>query len=1085
MKPIATKWHVFLIIVLVLGTSATLFAQGVTTSAVNGIVTSTTGEALPGANIVAVHNPSGTRYGTATRTDGRFNIPGMRPGGPYTITVSFVGYKQAKQEDITLLLSQNLEVNFSLIEQAVQVGEVTITSERNAIISSARTGAAVSVTRDLIDRVPTVSRSFTDAMRLSPLFVGNSAAGRNNRFNNIQIDGANYNDLFGLGSSGTPGGTSGSTPISLDAIQEFQIVVAPYDVRQGGFTGGGVNAITRSGGNKYTGSVFFYGRNQDFLGSYPDPNGFPRAYTNFTEYQTGFRVGGPIIENKLFFFVNGEIVNRDQPNNRVFGATLASTSTGQWAISPDTVTKFINALNKYGYDPGSFTSFSDQTKNYKIFARLDYNLSEQHRLTLRYNMLSAWNHNSPSQSGAYGENSRYKMVDATNSFAFQVTSAISNTMANELIVGYTPVRDKREFPGSAFPFVLIRSATGTGGQGNLIGGTEEYSVANSLDQDMIEITDNFTYFMTGHTITVGTHNEIYKSDNLYIRDNWGEYEFNTVDDFVRGKPVRYQYSYSQMSDPKWKATLKYMQYGVYAQDEWMVHPRVKLTLGLRLDVPTFPQEPSYNPSVDTLFGSQGLETNKVPSGKLLWSPRLGFNWDILGDRSLQARGGLGIFTGRTAYVWVSNQYSNTGIEIGRLDASFTPATSTFTFQPDPYNQPKPGTQGLAPVRTTEIDLTDKDFKMPQVFRVDLGIDRQLPFGFIGTLEGLYTSSVNDIMYQDINMVGPSDSRISGNALTPGGHLVGDGRPVYGIYSPSTRAWTTVKRSDALSPAVQQFTNVILMKNTNAPYAYQLTLQLQRPFSPDGWYMNFAYTYGKSMDINSTTSSQAMSQWRYDVAIDPNNPELSYSYFDIRHRILAVVSYRFEWLQDFATTISLNYQGTSGWPFSWVYNGDVNGDGQTSNDPAYIPNDRNDVILMSGTGATATALPYTDATYDRLNQYINSDVYLSTHRGQIAERYGARTPWNHQVDLRLAQEVAVIEGHKLEVTLDILNFLNVIGGGRIKSVAYQVNLLAFHSLDPTTGKPRFVWQVTDPSIPPWYNSDPASRWQAQLGLRYSF
>ena len=372
MKLSVTKWFaVGLLALLCLGSSFVL-AQGVTTAAINGKVTSTTGEVLPGANIIAVHNPTGTTYGTASREDGRFNLQGLRVGGAYTITVSFVGYKQAQRDDIYLQLSQNLEANFALVEQAIEVSGVTVTSERNAVMSSARTGASMSVSRDQLEAIPTISRNFADAIKMSPLFVGYNAGGRNSKFNNIQIDGAVFNDLFGLSGTGQPGGGIG-TSISLDALQEFQVVIAPFDVRQGGFTGGGINAITRSGTNKLTGSAYYYAQNQDFRGTSPDELKLKLA--NYTDYTVGFRVGGPVIENKLFFFANGEVRRRTDPVTRIFGA--ASNATNQYALKVDSLNKFINILKgKYGYDPGSYTDITDENPLNKIFARLDYNLSQ-------------------------------------------------------------------------------------------------------------------------------------------------------------------------------------------------------------------------------------------------------------------------------------------------------------------------------------------------------------------------------------------------------------------------------------------------------------------------------------------------------------------------------------------------------------------------------------------------------------------------------------------------------------------------------------------------------------------------------------
>ncbi len=1052
----------------------------ITTASLNGTVTDKNGQPLPGAVVRATHDPSGSVFGTSTREDGRYNLPGLRVGGPYTIHVSLVGYRPEEKSGVTLLLGQNLRLDFSLAEEAVQVGEVQVTAEHNPVMSASRTGASMSITRDQLEYVPTVSRSFQDALKLSPLFVTNSSSGsenangRNNRFNNIQIDGAAYNDLFGLASSGLPGGQTNTTPISLDAIQEVQAVIAPYDVRMSGFTGGGINAITRGGTNTLTGSGYFYGRNENWAGTSPDA--FKTKLANFGENTAGLSVGGPILEDKLFFFVNGEIFRRTSPLTRSFGASANGTNTYQ--LSQDSLNRFISILkNTYGYNPGSYTDLNYTRRSNKIFARLDYSLSERHHLSLRNNYNNGWDDNSPSGSGIFPADELYKFRDATNSTVLELNSTFGNEWANDFTVGYTAIRDRRDVYSSPFPEITIKSAGINSGGLDLRAGAETFSNANSLDQDIFEFSDNLTRFIGDHTITVGTQNQYFHFGNLFIRNIYGNYEFTSLSSFASGVPSRFQYTYSLTGDPRQQAKFGGFQYGFYAQDEWSAESNLKLTLGARIDVPTFPDKPFFNPSIDTLFGAQGLETNRVPSGKVLFSPRAGFNYDPTGDRTWQVRGGLGVFTGRIGYVWLSNQYGNTGVDFARFDVSSLPAS--FRFQPNPNLQ---SAAGLTPVTTTEVDLTDPNFKMPQVLRFDVGVDHQLPLGFVGTLEALYTSSINDILYQDISMVGPGDPRIANQAITPGGMLAGDGRPVYGTYDTARNRWTTLR----VSP---KFTNVILMKNTSKGYSYNFTVQLQRAQVTDGWYANLAYTYGMSKDMNSILSSQAISQWRFNqVSGDPNNPGLSYSSFDLRHHIIAVVSYKLEFAPQYVTTIALAYEGKSGLPFSVIYNGDVNGDGQTSNDLAYIPKNRNDVILVTGTGAPA---PSSD--YDNLDRYISNDPYLSSRRGQYAERNGDRTSWSHDIDLHLSQQIPTFLDQHFEITFDVLNFLNLLNHnwGTIPTITNSQDfLLTFYGLNkdpssPNYGKPEFRYQHGDPNVKPWVNDNLLSRWQAQIGLRYSF
>jgi len=1053
----------FLLLILVLSIPSILLSQGVTTASISGIVTTQAGEPLPGANIVAVHEPSGTVYGTISRVDGRYNLVNLRVGGPYTVTVSYVGYAQQKVSDIYLTLGQDLVLNFKLAEQPVQLGEVTVIGERTGVISAARTGPSTNVLRQQIDVLPTISRSFQDYYKISPYFVGYSAAGRNNRYNNIQIDGTNFNDLFGLGGTGAPAGQSNVTPISLEAVEEFQIVIAPYDVRQSGFTGAGVNVITRSGTNKFSGALFYYGRNQDFIGKSPDS--LRRKYPDFTDYQTGFRIGGPILRNRLFFFLNGELTRYKSPLTRTLGATTIGTNI--YTVSPDSVRLFREALKtRYGYETGSFESFNFLRHSNKLFVRFDFNITSSHRLTLRHSYLDAFDDNPPSTSGIpspqiatiYAENTRYKTQNTTNSTVLQLTSVFGSRAANELIVGYTDIHDNPLYYGQPFPYVSVRTFDAQGRTYNLAAGSEKFRMANDLRQRVIEITDNLTFFMGSHTITVGTHNEIFSFSNLFIRDFFGAYHWNSLADFLAGrKAAQYELSYSNIpGNPQPRAEWKAIQYGVYVQDEWSIKPGLKLTFGVRLDVPTFPDKPAYNPKVDSTFKPLGydISTDKVPKAQFMWGPRFGINWDLFGDKTTQLRGGIGVFTGRVPYVWISNQYSNTGVEFGRL---FLTGSAVPDFVPDPYNPPRGGT----PIATTEINITAPDYKLPQLLRASFGVDKLLPLGLVATVEGQYSKTINDILYKDINLI-------------PQGYL-SDGRPIYGTWSYSARRWTVQKYNSS-------FTNVILLTNTNQGYTYNLTFQLERPLAPDGIYAKFAYTYGVSKDMNSGTSAQAFSQWRFNHAVDPNNPTLSYSSFDYRHRILAILSYKKEFFRGFSASVGIFYNGLSGQPYSWVYSGDVNGDGQVENDLIYIPKDKNDIILVDANG---NPLPKDNVAYDQLFAFIDNDPYLSKNKGKIAERMAARGPWSHQVDARFALEIPSIRGQKLEITFDILNLLNLLNKdwGIVKGVTFQrAFLLVFHSLDPATGQPRFRW--TNPPRPE-LPLDLASRWQAQIGIRYTF
>ena len=1055
------KYTILLMVVLAaaLMLPSALTAQGLTSAAITGKVTDRSGQPLVGANVILVHNPTGTSYGTSTRDDGGYNLPNLRVGGPYTLTVSYVGFAKEEIRDIYLQLSQQQTFNVSLAEQAVQTGEVVVTAERTGILSPARTGAATNVLRTQIDRLPTISRNFQDYYKLSPYFTGvnSSAANRNNRYNNIQVDGANFNDMFGLGATGTPGGQSSVTPISLDAIEEFQIVLSPFDVRQAGFTGAGINAITRSGTNTLKGSAFFNTRNQDFAGVSPDD--FEQKLASFTEKSYGLRLGGPIIENQLFFFGTVELARREAPFTRTFNQPAFGTNAyPAYLDSLNQITNFLKS--NYGYETGSWTSIPQFDNSDKFFFRLDYNISESHKLTARWNYLNSLDDNSPSRfrgsSDVFSENARYKLVNKTNSIALQLSSVFGNWASNELIVGYNNQLDQPTYYGKAFPTVDI-TTTAAGGTlpTRLAVGSEEYRHQNELEQNVVEITDNFSMYMEEHTITVGAKIDLIKFRNLFIPDNFGWYQYSSVAAFLAGgPPSSYAFRYSATSNPKQEANWGFNQYSFYAQDEWTINPQLKLTGGVRVDIPVYTDKPNYNARFDSTFTANGynLSTSEPPKTAFLISPRIGFNYALDEERSTQLRGGVGVFSGRYPAVWVSNQYSNTGVDF------YTVYTPPSSFIADPYGQPKVAS-GLP---TAEVDMTDPNFKPPSILRFDLAVDQKLPFDFIGSIEGIYSKTLNDIYYQNINLSGIK------------GYITGENRAQWEAVLPSGSYDRTTQLVD------NAFTAVYYVTNTDQGYNANFIVQLQRPNAADGVYFNAAYTWGLAKDIGGTNSTTASSGWRYNPTTgDPNAPVLSYADADRRHRVFATVSYRFEWgVGGLATTAGLIYNGVSGRPFSYIVNGDVNADGRSDNDLAYIPKDQSDIILVTSSGVAA---PQSD--YDALFAYINSDSYLSEHKGQMAERNAARSPWSGEVDLRITQEIPTIMGQKLEIGFDVLNLMNLINKkwGWVK-LASDTRLLTFYNIDPATGRARYRWTgLSDPNIP----DNMLSRWSAQFSLRYTF
>ena len=1005
------------------------------------------GSALPGANIIAVHQPSGTQYGTTSREDGRYNLVGLRVGGPYKVTVSFVGYTSQVEEGFSLELGQNLRIDFKLPEEAVQLSGITVTAESGTVLSQSRTGATQSVSSKTMQEIPTFSRSFQSLVKLSPMFSysynssGYVTGGRSSKYNNIQIDGAQYNDMFGLGSSGLPGGQIDMNPVSLDAIQEMQIVVAPYDVRYGGFTGGGINAVTKSGSNKFGGSAYFYGRNQDFGGKNWDGSNV----SNFKQYQTGFHFGGPVMEDKLFFSVAGEITSYAYPVDNV---TLSKTTDS-------TANKIANDMKTlYDYDPGSQATFDANRPSSKMLLRFDYNISENHKLTLRHN----YTYGTDDNMGLRSDNRylvfstyNYRIRDLTNSSVLQLNSTFSNQISNELTLGYTSIRDRRHGTTANAPEMRVAESGLT-----YVYGPDRYSSANELDQDVFEVTDNFTYYAGDHAFTLGTHNEFFSFRNLFLRDYFGYIYFSSLANLEAGKYSSYSRTISASSDPYPAAEFSVAQYGFYIQDEWTVSPKLKLTFGLRVDIPTFPDTPARNDTVSKYL--PGYSTDVVPEAALLWSPRFGFNLDLSEDRTTQLRGGLGIFTGKVPYVWISNSYGNTGMTA--LTLTTTNATVNQMIH-DPFS-----VSASAP-STPEIDLQSSSLKMPQLLRLDLAIDHQLPFGLVGTVELQYSKTLNDLIYRKLNVGDVS-------YYMP---LIGSSSDHRPIYNSSNYGKTTLNN---------KFYNIYEVYNTSSGYQYDLTFQVQGQVTNDIT-VNAGYRYEKAEDRNSASSSQASSQWNYNpISGDPNNPELTTSLWEIPHRLFLSVAYSHEFIEDAGTTISLFFNAQSGTPFSFVYNGDVNGDGSTYNDLFYIPRNSSEILLGSSTTSYSVG-DDNNSMWQALNSFIENNDYLRNHRGKIAERNAAQSPWNADLDLRIAQEIPDLWGlGKFELSLDILNVLNLLNKdwGWVQDVSwyYQIAQLKGKTND---NKPVFFFSKPEKVNAPWTPSYTSSRWGLQLGLRYSF
>lgn len=1024
------------------------FGQGVTTSSMSGLVTDASGDALPGAVVNALHEPTGTNYTTVTRANGKYSIFNMRVGGPYKVTVSMTGFKTQVKSNVFLKLGENLYLTWTLQLDSVEE-TLTVVAESNPIINPSVTGAQSNVSEEALETLPTINRSIEDFARLSPYFSttesngGQSSltvAGRPNRYNNILIDGAVNNDLFGLSATGAPGGQAEAQPISLEAIQEIQLLVAPYDIRQGGFTGGGVNAVTKSGTNAWSGSLFHYTRTDSWIGDGPDD----RPFGEFDEKQTGLSFGGPIVKDKAFFFLSFESKRRDRPSG--FSVQPENgTGTGINFGRFDEVSRIRDIfINNYNFDPGGLDEVTRNTDSDNLFFRFDFNLNDTNQLTVRHNYVDAENLVIRPSAFTYEFPSHgYLFPSETNSTVVQWNASFGQIF-NEFRVSYQTIRDARgQGIQSRFPYVTIRNLPG--GR-SIEAGTERFSTANNLDQDILEITNDVTFYRGDHTFTIGTHNEFFSFDNLFIRENFGSYVFQSIDDFERGWASEFNRSFA--TDPNNRsAKFDVAQLSLYAGDQWALRSNFNLTYGLRMDVPLFQDDPTANPVSVERFG---IRTDQTASSDPLWSPRVGFNWDIEGNGEQQLRGGVGIFSGRAPYVWISNQYSNTGIEFTRLRSRLRGDITEdrhIDFNPDPDNQPTslPGAFAF----TNEIDLIDSNFELPQLFRANLAYDRELPFlGVIGTAEVIFSKTLNDIKYQDLNLV-----QTGTNPL--------DGRPTY-------------------DERFGDLTNVIYLTNTSEGEQFTANLKLEKPFS-DGWYAMTSYVYGNSESINDGSSSQAYSNWRFnETSGDPNNPPVSTSDFEVEHRFNVALSYEFKIAGNVNATTSLFYNVQSGRPYSTIFSSDYNGDGEFANDLLYVPASADEVII---TGTDSLGNPYTFADFEN---YINADEGLRNARGSIVGRNASRDPWRRALDFRFAVDVR-LNRYKFQVTADIFNFMNLLDDdqGVVRYATFNtVNPVRPRGFDEATGKPIYQLNFVDPDRR-FVQDDLRSRWQGQLGLRFTF
>lgn len=1042
--------RLFLLLSVAILALAPIASAQVTTGGLTGEVKAADGSALPGVTIDAVHVPTGTRYSDVSGPTGRYLIPNVRVGGPYRVSATLEGFRKFEVSNVNVGIGTPTEVAVTLQLETVSEA-ITVTATADEIINPNKTGSSSSVSEESIESLPTVNRSLQDFARTNPYFVVDAqdfsatrvtVAGRNNRYNSIQIDGAVNNDLFGLADTGTPGGQTDTQPISLDAIQQLQLVVSPYDVRQGGFTGGGINAVTRSGTNDWSGSVFASRRSPDLVGDGP----LDRPIADFEQDQYGGRFGGPVMRDKLFFFLSGEVNRKTQPTGfSADGSSGVSTST----FVREGATRLRNFLiNQYGYDPGPLSDFSAATDSDLLFGRLDWNVNNNHQVTLRHNYVDAardvWGGRSTSRWTF--ETATYTQTDETNSTVAQVNSIFSANAYNEARVSLQSIKDKRAVPVE-FPSVEIG---GSARNGTWTVGSERFSGANALDQEILEITDDFTWVAGNHTLTFGTHNEFFEFKNLFLSEAFGYYFFQDLDAFEAGTPREYRISFATGDDPRRPTKFEAGQYGFYVNDSWRVNNNLTVTAGVRADKPTFPDSPSFNQTVQNLIGFSTAET---PSESIVVSPRVGFNWQPNAGGKQQVRGGVGIFAGRTPYVWISNAFANTGVE--SLALSCFPPACTTTFNPNVDQQPKdfpPGTGAFS------IDLIDPDFEFPRVLRATLGYDRELWWGIRGSAEVLWSQTQEDVFYYNVNRK-PTGAF---NAL--------DGRPLF------TRVNT------GIADAIQ-------LSNTSTGEEITATLQLNRPFA-NGLLIGANYAWQDAKSAFDATSSRAISNWQFrHTKGDIFEQDLSRSAFEVEHRMNVSASYNFA-TGPLSHTIGFFYNLQSGRPYSIMMSAsgapDMNADGYTTNDLLYIPAAGQNVVYQYSNGSTA-ASPEGVTPAQAFANYL-SFLGIDPAEGRILDRYEFNEPWTRQMDLHYAVEVPITM-FRTELTFDVNNFLNIFDkdAGKVKFVSNQNTTPVSYRGTDSQGRHiyREAFSGAWAAASQFNIADTRSRWQARVGVRVSF
>jgi hypothetical protein len=1070
----------------------------VTTSSINGQILSDSGEKLIGATVIAVHVPSGTNYYAVANEDGRYAIQGMHPGGPYEVKVHLLGYQTTLFKDVVLQLGEAFTQNATLAISTEELEEIVVVASPNSKFTTEKTGAATNISSSQISNMPTISRSISDIARISPYANGMSFAGGDGRSTNFTVDGANFNNNFGL----NPNLPGGGSPISMDAIDEIQVVVAPFDVRQTNFIGGGINAVTKSGTNTFKGTAYTYYRNQDMRGNKINGKELDeRAKESNSVY--GFTFGGPIIKNKLFFFTNfemektpGQVINYRANKG---GEKAEGNVSRTLASDMQSVKDFM--MQKYGYDTGSYTDFPGDQSNMKFLARIDWNINDNHRLNLRYNYTknTAWNapngnssdtgyrlngtYRVGNQSMAFANN-MYSMDNKVQSISADLNSRFTDNLSNQLLVTFSKIDDIRGSKSTPFPHIDIMAGKDATGkqimEPYMSLGYELFTWNNGVHNNILTIKDDITWLKGNHKVLAGLSYEYQFADNAYMRNGTMYYRYNSLDDFLNSRtPESFAITYGWNGEANPNARVTFNQIGLYVQDEWSISKKFKLTYGVRFDELLFDNSDiATNKAIYNLTfrDDQKIDTGLWPKANLQVSPRIGFIWDVKGDKSLKVRGGTGLFAGRLPLVFFTNMPTNAGLVQNSVQfrTSYKNGVPTgYDKRLDAFNggmmtnvQDAIKALGLQSelnesnhVAGSKISGVDRNFKMPQIWKSSIALDWQLPVSFPLTLTGefMFNKTVTGVTIDNINIENPMKwKRFRGS----------DNRFIY-----------------PADFAINKGKNAVVLANTNKGYGYtaNITLNAQPVNNLD---IMLAYTMTESKEVSGMPGSDPVSTWQGLITIDgPNFGTVQRSQYVVPHKLIASVNYfiPFKIFGGKGLHLNLFYSGSSGNGYSYVYTNDMNGDG-INLDLMYIPKDDSQINFK------------TDADRAAFWKFVEQDKYLSSHKGEYAEAYAARTPWVHRFDLRVAEDFAFNIGntrHNFQLVFDFMNIGNLFnskwGVYQINSISNNSSILKYEGQN-TKKQPIFSMYQKDGNYLTRsydYNYHYGQCWKFQVGIRYIF